>query len=127
MTTMVGDTAAPVTKGRVMRSSARYYDLLVWLLTLGRERAFRERLIELARLRPGEWVLDVGCGTGTLAIAAKRRVGPAGNVHGIDASPEMIAAQVARRRKRASMSPFAPRKSRRFRSHIVSSMPSSAP
>jgi ubiquinone/menaquinone biosynthesis C-methylase UbiE len=79
------------TKGRVMRSTARYYDLLVWLLTLGRERAFRERLVELARVEPGEAVLDVGCGTGTLAIAAKRRVGPAGEVHGIDASPEMIA------------------------------------
>lgn len=83
-------TAAPATKGRVMRSSARYYDLMVWVLTLGRERPFRERLLELARLEPGESVLDVGCGTGTLAIAAKRRVGPTGIVHGIDASPEMI-------------------------------------
>jgi len=35
-------------------------------------------------------VLDVGCGTGTLAIAAKRRVGDAGSVDGIDASAEMI-------------------------------------
>ena len=82
---------APVTKGAVMRSSARFYDVMVWLITLGRERSFRERLVDLARLEPGESVLDVGCGTGTLAIAAKRRVGPQGLVHGIDASPEMIA------------------------------------
>ena len=82
---------APVTKGAVMRSSARFYDLMVWLLTFGRERAFRERLVELARVQLGESVLDVGCGTGSLAIAAKRRVGPTGIVHGIDASPEMIA------------------------------------
>ena len=91
MTTTISDTAAPATKGQVMRSSARFYDLMVWLLTFGRERSFRERLVELARLRPGETVLDVGCGTGTLAIAAKRRVGPTGIVQGIDASPEMIA------------------------------------
>lgn len=91
MTTTMSDAAAPVTKGRVMRSSARFYDLLVWLLTAGRERAFRERLLDLAHLETGESVLDVGCGTGTLAIAAKHRVGPAGIVHGIDASPEMIA------------------------------------
>ena len=73
-----------------MRSSARFYDALVWVLTFGREGAFRARLLDLARLAPGESVLDVGCGTGTLAIAAKRRVG-SGEVRGVDASPEMIA------------------------------------
>lgn len=70
---------------------AARYDALVWLLTLGRERAFRERLIGLAGVEPGESVLDVGCGTGTLAVLAKSRVGPGGRVHGIDPSPEMIA------------------------------------
>ncbi|HEX6537339.1 MAG TPA: methyltransferase domain-containing protein [Gemmatimonadaceae bacterium] len=84
-------TLAPGTKGLVIRAEARYYDLQSWLLTFGRGRAFRERLVSLARLRPGDSVLDVGCGTGTLAIAAKRRVGATGTVHGIDASPEMIA------------------------------------
>ena len=82
--------SVPATKGRVMHSEARYYDILAWLLTLGRERAFRDRLVDLARIVPAESVLDVGCGTGTLAIAAKRRVGPAGEVDAIDASREMI-------------------------------------
>lgn len=82
-----------------MRSSAHFYDILVWLLTLGRERPFRERLLELARLEAGESVLDVGCGTGTLAIAARRRVGPSGIVQGIDASPEMIARAIRKAAK----------------------------
>jgi ubiquinone/menaquinone biosynthesis C-methylase UbiE len=77
------------TSGAVLHAAAGY-DWLVWLFTFGRERIFRDRMLRLARLGPGERVLDVGCGTGTLAIAAKRQVGPAGTVHGIDASPAMI-------------------------------------
>jgi ubiquinone/menaquinone biosynthesis C-methylase UbiE len=79
----------PKTSGLVLHKAAQY-DLLLWLLTLGRERNFRERALGLARLSAGESVLDIGCGTGTLAIAAKRQVGPNGRVHGIDASSEMI-------------------------------------
>jgi ubiquinone/menaquinone biosynthesis C-methylase UbiE len=88
-----------VGKRGVVRWAARY-DLLLTLITLGREGALRERLIDLARLVPGESVLDVGCGTGTLAIAAKRRV-VGGAVRGIDESAEMIAraAKKARRAK----------------------------
>jgi ubiquinone/menaquinone biosynthesis C-methylase UbiE len=67
------------------------YDVLLGVLTLGRERQFRARLLAPAQLEPGEAVLDVGCGTGTLAILAKRQVGERGTVAGIDASPEMIA------------------------------------
>jgi ubiquinone/menaquinone biosynthesis C-methylase UbiE len=83
--------------GIVLHSAARCYDLMTGLLLRGRERAFRERLVDLARLEPGERVLDVGCGTGSLAIAAARQVA-AGAVCGIDASAEMIA--TARRKAR---------------------------
>jgi ubiquinone/menaquinone biosynthesis C-methylase UbiE len=82
--------AAPRTSGLVIHWAARY-DLLAWLLTRGREGAFRERLISLADLQSGNSVLDIGCGTGTLAIAATHHVGPTGTVYGIDASPQMIA------------------------------------
>jgi ubiquinone/menaquinone biosynthesis C-methylase UbiE len=75
--------------GLVLHHPVRY-DLRVWWLTRGRERAFREQLVSLARLQPGERVLDVGCGTGSLALAIRRAVGAAGSVAGIDPSPEMI-------------------------------------
>ena len=106
--------AAPTTKGRVIHSAVGY-DLLVWVLSLGRERAFRDRLVHLARLEPGQSVLDIGCGTGSLALAAKRRVGSAGRVHGIDAGPEMI----ARARKKAAKA----RLDVEFTTAVVETMP----
>jgi ubiquinone/menaquinone biosynthesis C-methylase UbiE len=81
---------APRTHGLVLNWAARY-DLLAWLLTHGRERELREAIIRLAGLEIGNEVLDIGCGTGTLAIAATRHVGATGAVTGIDASPPMIA------------------------------------
>ncbi|TIT03159.1 methyltransferase domain-containing protein [Mesorhizobium sp.] len=66
------------------------YDLLARVLTFGREGQFRQFMLRLAGLQPGEAVLDVACGTGTLAIAARRLVGAAGRVTGVDASAEMV-------------------------------------
>lgn len=89
-TTTAKDRGRVHTAGLTLHS-ALFYDLTVNLMTLGRERAMREKILRLARLVPGENVLDVGCGTGTLAISAKRQVGPTGSVFGVDASPEMLA------------------------------------
>ena len=90
MTELTQETSAPRTTGLVIHWAARY-DLLTWLFTRGKERAFRARLLDLAGIQRGQSVLDIGCGTGTLAIAATSHVGPTGSVVGIDASPPMIA------------------------------------
>lgn len=67
------------------------YDVMLFVASRGREGRFRRKQVELARLVPGESVVDVGCGTGTLAIAAARRVGASGTVHGIDPSASLLA------------------------------------
>src|SRR5215831_12422679 len=99
MTKIEEQNSTPSTSGGIILHGARFYDFLAWVMMLGRERVFREKLIDLARLKPGDAVLDVGCGTGTLAITAKRRVGPTGKVYGIDPSPEMIARSGQKARK----------------------------
>jgi SAM-dependent methyltransferase len=45
----------------------------------------------IARLKPGERVLDLGSGGGFDAFLAARQVGPTGRVIGVDMTPEMIA------------------------------------
>ena len=52
------------------------------------------RLVAMMGVGPGEAVLDVGCGTGRLAVYLADVVGPSGRVTGIDPSPHRI--QIAR-------------------------------
>ncbi len=66
------------------------YDRVVRLMTLGTDKALRRMTVEMAQVKPGDTVLEVGCGTGELTLAAKKSAGSGGKVYGIDASPEMV-------------------------------------
>lgn len=52
--------------------------------------SFGLQVLEAVEIRPGERVLDVGCGAGDLALAAARTVGSNGRVVGIDLSVPML-------------------------------------
>src|SRR5262245_1342820 len=53
---------------------------------------FNEVLVKHAAARPGESVLDVGCGTGATTAELARAVGPQGRVLGVDIGAELVGA-----------------------------------
>jgi ubiquinone/menaquinone biosynthesis C-methylase UbiE len=89
----------PQTTGATLHQ-ASHYDIFSGLFGLGVNRPNSRMVIELANVQPGDTVLDVGCGTGSLTLTAQSYAGPSGKVYGIDAAPEMIEAA----RKKASRS-----------------------
>lgn len=79
----------PHTRGKLLDWLAPFYDWLCPKMGIGL--TFRNRTLLYAGLKPGEHVLDVGCGTGVLTRLAAEVVGPSGRVIGIDPGPRMIA------------------------------------
>jgi demethylmenaquinone methyltransferase/2-methoxy-6-polyprenyl-1,4-benzoquinol methylase len=76
---------------------ARRYDLANTVLTGGSHQRWKRRAVAAAEVRPGQWVLDAGTGTGDLARLATAR---GARVIGVDLAPAMLA--IARRRGPAS-------------------------
>jgi len=75
---------------------AGVYDLMNTVMTAGMHHRWRERATDRAELVPGDTALDLCCGTGDLALALARRVGPEGSVVGCDFSERML--DLARRK-----------------------------
>ena len=72
---------------RLFGTIADRYDLITVLLSFGRDRAWKRRLIALSGAGAGARVLDLACGTGDLAFDAAAR---GGRVVGLDFAPRMI-------------------------------------
>jgi ubiquinone/menaquinone biosynthesis C-methylase UbiE len=71
----------------------RFFDPVVRVTT--RERTFKKHLVKQVALRPGHRVVDIGCGTATLAIELKRMC-PQAEVHGVDGDEQVL--ELARRK-----------------------------
>jgi demethylmenaquinone methyltransferase / 2-methoxy-6-polyprenyl-1,4-benzoquinol methylase len=69
---------------------AGVYDLLNTAMTAGLHHRWRARAADLARVGPGDRVLDVATGTGDLALELAGRVGPGGEVIGSDFAEGML-------------------------------------
>ncbi len=81
------------------RISSRY-DLMNRLMTFGQDRNWRRDAIRKLELQPGQRVLDIGAGTGDLALEIRRRH-PDVEVVAADLTPEMVA--VGRQRADGSL------------------------
>ncbi len=84
--------ATPESKGRYVRrlfaTIAPRYDLITRLLSYGRDTQWKMRLVSMSGVRPGEFALDLACGTGDITFllhAAGARV------VALDLTPAMIA------------------------------------
>ena len=96
-TTPGRETHGPYVPALGFRALTRLYDPLL-RLTL-REEEFKGRLIAGARIQAGHSVLDLGCGTGTLALMVKRTQ-PQAAVTGVDGDSDVLA--IARRKVEAA-------------------------
>jgi demethylmenaquinone methyltransferase/2-methoxy-6-polyprenyl-1,4-benzoquinol methylase len=75
---------------RMFSSIATRYDVTNEVLSLGVHRLWRRAAVRYSLAKPGDHVLDCATGTGDLALAFKRKVGPSGRVVGTDFCPEML-------------------------------------
>ena len=106
---------APTTRGLLVSGRAGIVDFLENMISLGRQERILHATLVAAEVSLGARLVDVGCGTGKLAIAAARLVGLNGEATGIDATSEMI--QLAKARGAAEGS------SARFRLAVAESLP----
>lgn len=92
MTERTSRAMTDVERGQVSTAAAEVYDTFFVPALFGQ---FPEPILDHVKVSIGTRVLDVGCGTGIVARAARRRVGPSGAVAAVDPNEGMLA--VARR------------------------------
>lgn len=69
---------------------ADHYDQMNDIVSLGTQRLWRKKFYKEFDIKPGDFVLDICTGTGDMAIADAKAVGPSGNVKGLDFNEKMM-------------------------------------
>jgi demethylmenaquinone methyltransferase/2-methoxy-6-polyprenyl-1,4-benzoquinol methylase len=86
----VPETEKAARVGGVFDAVAGRYDLMNDLMSLGLHRYWKRFAMAVARPRAGERALDVAAGSGDLAAALARAVGPSGEVWASDVNRSML-------------------------------------
>lgn len=68
---------------------ARHYDRIMNFISFGKHDRFIRQAVENMGIRPGEQILDLGCGTGKNAALMANYIGREGRITGLDVSPVM--------------------------------------
>jgi ubiquinone/menaquinone biosynthesis C-methylase UbiE/predicted Fe-Mo cluster-binding NifX family protein len=80
----------PESKVETRGFTARHYDTLIDIMTLGRYSSLMEKVVESMRIKPSDSILDLGAGTGRNACLMMRYLSEEGEFIGVDISDEMI-------------------------------------
>ena len=69
---------------------ARYYDIGLDMVTLGRYLPFMKQVIHITKVKPDDRILDMGAGSGRNACLMAKYLSEKGEIIGVDISKEMI-------------------------------------
>jgi len=77
---------------KLYRRRARRYDFSAYLYYLAgfRYLAYREKAVRALNLKPGDTVVEIGCGTGLNFPLLREEVGPGGRIIGVDLTDKML-------------------------------------
>ncbi|MFH1016563.1 MAG: ubiquinone/menaquinone biosynthesis methyltransferase [Pseudomonadota bacterium] len=94
--------ARPEEIRRMFAAVSRRYDAFNSINSFGIHRRWRRALVRYSGARPGDRILDCATGTGDLAFAFERELGPQSRIIGVDFCGEMLGVAGRKARKRAS-------------------------
>ena len=94
---------SPRSKVEIGSWGARYYDLFLNLLSVGRYSHFLRDVIEKMDIEPGQSILDLGSGTGKNDCLMAQKIGSQGKIVGLDISDGMLSQSLKRCREYPNM------------------------
>jgi demethylmenaquinone methyltransferase/2-methoxy-6-polyprenyl-1,4-benzoquinol methylase len=81
----------PESKVEISKSTAKYYDILMDIITFGAYSSFIQKAIRLINIKSNDRIIDLGTGTGRNACLMMNYLSAKGELIGLDISSEMVA------------------------------------